>query len=1379
MSTTDQLAAAYARLEDQINRVFGVMSGKLPVLNGPPGPTGPPGSATNTGATGDTGASGQDGATGDTGPPGEATNTGATGATGLRGATGVTGAPGMTGARGFTGATGLLGATGATGRDGAATNTGATGRTGATGAIGATGFTGPTGLPGSATNTGATGVAGATGATGPKTIINWRGNWWDAVYYSINDAVVYNNAGYIALQDVLSINLAPPLYPAFWLPLTTGITGATGDTGPTGATGETGPTGTTGDTGPTGPGYVLNWLGSWSSATVYNLNDGVTFNGSAYVCIIGGYENYGPDYYSVNAPLVWANIGRKGETGDTGDRGATGDTGERGTGYILNWLGVWSAETPYNVNDGVNYFGIAYVSLKSNNQNNRPDTSSLDPDPSWAVLAAQGLTGDTGPIGETGATGLQGVPGSDTGDTGDTGPTGETGPTGDKGPRGDKGEGGGPQGDTGETGATGDTGAPGAFGAGTFTMVPTNAIVISSKSAISSPTSVDWNSTVYALDSFLGPVKVSFTSPGLSSNLLLMGGFTEDSSNTSYLGGRYLAFLNSLSSIHIYENGTYITDIQGSYSTETVITLVYDGIVVRYYAGSLLIYTSSLSQSAPLKAIIYFAGADVPVDNFYVVPMLAGVTGATGERGPGYILNWLGAWSAETVYSVNDGVNYLGIAYVSLKAGNTNRGPDAWSLDPDPWWAVLAAQGLTGDTGPTGETGPTGQRGEPGGDTGDTGPSGETGPTGDKGPTGDTGPGGGEKGDPGQPGEPGATGATGRTGPTGGRGPQGIPGGLTGYTGPTGSKGQTGDKGPVGSRGAPGTPGGDTGDTGPSGVGTFTMLATNALVLNSKSAISNPSIDLWGASVYAIEPFAGPAKVSFTSPGISSGSQFMGGFSENPTTDTSFGRLKYAFYVYAVDVLQIYENGQSVTAALSGSYNASTIFSMIYDGILVKYYVDGILVHTSTQSQSIPLYAMVSFGGGNTTVDNFHADNLMAGPVGPTGDAGPIGPAGPEGGPTGPDGATGDTGASGEMGPTGEMGATGDTGPIGPTGPEGGPPGPIGATGVTGRTGATGATGSTGVTGATGSTGQGFTGATGVRGATGVTGARGATGATGPTGPSGQPGTNGVYRGVWSNSDEYNVNDLVLYNPTSSLYIAILLNTDGREPVVDPTYWQLYLPGGPTGASGGGGAGDGATGATGLIGDTGDTGARGATGDTGPIGARTYTVTNSGASAYTIDGANNPTLTLLRGFTYIFNVNASGHPFWIQTVPGAYSSEDVYSTGVTNNGASVGTITFAVPYNAPTLYYACQFHSSMAGTIDTSDLGPTGPTGPGVPSGGTTGDVLVKLDDSDYATNWVADIKYTANRASDWADGTAPTTIGAAIDRIVRALNLNDPAIIP
>jgi len=96
-------------------------------------------------------------------------------------------------------------------------------------------------------------------------------------------------------------------------------------------------------------------------------------------------------------------------------------------------------------------------------------------------------------------------------------------------------------------------------------------------------------------------------------------------------------------------------------------------------------------------------------------------------------------------------------------------------------------------------------------------------------------------------------------------------------------------------------------------------------------------------------------------------------------------------------------------------------------------------------------------------------------------------------------------------------------------------------------------------------------------------------------------------------------------------------------------------------------------------------------------------VTNNGTSAYVIDQASNPTLTFCRGSTYVFSVNASGHPFYIKTVMSA-GTDNAFDTGVTGNGTDVGNVTFVVPSTAPDpLYYDCSLHVAMSGTIHITD----------------------------------------------------------------------------
>ncbi len=118
--------------------------------------------------------------------------------------------------------------------------------------------------------------------------------------------------------------------------------------------------------------------------------------------------------------------------------------------------------------------------------------------------------------------------------------------------------------------------------------------------------------------------------------------------------------------------------------------------------------------------------------------------------------------------------------------------------------------------------------------------------------------------------------------------------------------------------------------------------------------------------------------------------------------------------------------------------------------------------------------------------------------------------------------------------------------------------------------------------------------------------------------------------------------------------------------------------------------------------------AQGNIGSNAGLESRTYDVTNSGASAYVFNGeglsdSSNQDFTFQRGGTYTFNVNTPGHPFLINSVQGT-GTANTYDSGVTNNGAVAGIITFTVPSDAPdTLYYNCEFHGSMTGTITITD----------------------------------------------------------------------------
>ena len=95
-----------------------------------------------------------------------------------------------------------------------------------------------------------------------------------------------------------------------------------------------------------------------------------------------------------------------------------------------------------------------------------------------------------------------------------------------------------------------------------------------------------------------------------------------------------------------------------------------------------------------------------------------------------------------------------------------------------------------------------------------------------------------------------------------------------------------------------------------------------------------------------------------------------------------------------------------------------------------------------------------------------------------------------------------------------------------------------------------------------------------------------------------------------------------------------------------------------------------------------------------------YHVTGGNGINYTIDGAPDPALTLVRGITYEFRITVSAsHPFFIRTDVGAN-----YNDGVSAQGVTSGSIFFTVPTNAPNpLKYQCGVHAGMTGPLNIVD----------------------------------------------------------------------------
>ena len=156
-------------------------------------------------------------------------------------------------------------------------------------------------------------------------------------------------------------------------------------------------------------------------------------------------------------------------------------------------------------------------------------------------------------------------------------------------------------------------------------------------------------------------------------------------------------------------------------------------------------------------------------------------------------------------------------------------------------------------------------------------------------------------------------------------------------------------------------------------------------------------------------------------------------------------------------------------------------------------------------------------------------------------------------------------------------------------------------------------------------------------------------------------------------------------------------------------------------------------------------------------------VKTPGLLSFDIDGVTEPTLTLKRGQTYNFNVFAPPHPFWIMSTDTTWNSGNAYNTGVTNNGTGDGTVTFAVPSNAPaTLYYQCQHHSD-SGIINIVDDDTQTEIGRYSTSQGITAKWLVEVKDSNsdfHSVEILTAYKGTDTYKTEYAELTSSGAMG-------------------
>lgn len=142
--------------------------------------------------------------------------------------------------------------------------------------------------------------------------------------------------------------------------------------------------------------------------------------------------------------------------------------------------------------------------------------------------------------------------------------------------------------------------------------------------------------------------------------------------------------------------------------------------------------------------------------------------------------------------------------------------------------------------------------------------------------------------------------------------------------------------------------------------------------------------------------------------------------------------------------------------------------------------------------------------------------------------------------------------------------------------------------------------------------------------------------------------------------------------------------------------------------------------------------------------------TPNDAFNYTINGVGqNPTLTLVRGQTYSFEIDTCiCHPFEIVNAP---------QGSVVNNDISSGTLTFTVPLTAVNWTYRCSIHN-FQGTIQT--VAAAAPSATTV-AASNIGAFTAKLNASVHPNGSATDVAFIYGTDSNLSAGTTTTAVQA------------------
>jgi len=145
----------------------------------------------------------------------------------------------------------------------------------------------------------------------------------------------------------------------------------------------------------------------------------------------------------------------------------------------------------------------------------------------------------------------------------------------------------------------------------------------------------------------------------------------------------------------------------------------------------------------------------------------------------------------------------------------------------------------------------------------------------------------------------------------------------------------------------------------------FTLVPTSDMRVTG-ARVECLSGGAWDNSVRSVEGFTGGAFLSFRVP--QTNKRIMFGLDTNPTEDDDYQNIDALFYLRNDGTYQARVNGVLVYGSVA--YVAGDIFSITYDNVNVRWYVNGALVWTHAVTDGLTLYIDSSFLDGNAVIES-------------------------------------------------------------------------------------------------------------------------------------------------------------------------------------------------------------------------------------------------------------------------------------------------------------------------------------------------------------------------------------------------------------------------